>query len=298
MTVAVSGICSDKPLVDLDAQALAAGPVKAWTNRGAAGGFFQATNQFPVAGLVAGRPALTFSGKAWLQSSFVTPSEFTGGRPFTLAAWVHPTRLVGKQVIVSWASRPMDCAEFGYGKSREAAFCGWLRDAGYRRVPTISRWHHLALSYADGRLRIYVDGQLDNEVALKPSPKSGEAILLGAAWDVAKKEPAFGFQGSIATVRIWNYALSQREIRNDMGLLEPFEPFPLDGIVVEGRRAVLRWQNGHPGTQSARVYLSGDRAAVEAMDSKAILGPVVLEGAENQCDGGELTMGRTYFWRV
>ena len=30
MTVAVSGICSDRPLVDLDAQALAAGPVKAW----------------------------------------------------------------------------------------------------------------------------------------------------------------------------------------------------------------------------------------------------------------------------
>jgi hypothetical protein len=35
--------------------------------------------------------------------------------------------------MVSWASRPYDCAESGYGKGQEGAFCGWLRDSGYRR---------------------------------------------------------------------------------------------------------------------------------------------------------------------
>ena len=298
MAAAMSGRCSERPLVDLDAQALAGGPAQAWPNRGAAGGFFLTTNQPPVAGLVAGRPALTFSGKEWLQSSLVAPSEITGGRPFTLAAWVHPTRLVGKQVIVSWASRPNDCAEFGYGKSREAAFCGWLRDTGYRRVPAVSQWHHLAFAYADGSLRIYVDGQLDSKAALKPTPKPGEPILLGAAWDATKKEPAFAFQGSLATVRVWDRTLSQREIRNDMGLFEPFGPVPADGSTVEDRRGVLHWQAGHPKAESSQVYLSQDRAAVEAMNGNSLLGPALPSGAESQYEAGELALGNKYFWRV
>jgi hypothetical protein len=241
---------------------------------------------------------VTFSGNEWLQSSFTTPGELAGGRPFTLAAWVCPTRLVGKQVIVSWASRPKDCAEFGYGKSREAAFCGWLRDAGYRRVPTLAQWHHLAIAYADGQMRIYVDGQLDSQVELKPSPKSGEPILLGAAWEVAKQAPAFGFQGSLATVRIWDRALAQREIRNDLGTFEPFGAFPADGGVVEERPVLLRWQSGHPAAQSAQVYLGEDRAAVAALDATALVGAAPMTGAEGRCDAGALPLGKTYFWRV
>ena len=295
LTAALDGRCAENPLVDVEAGALAAGPVQAWTNRGTAGGWFEPGKQPPVAGVVDGRPAVSFSGKEWLQSTFASPAEITGGRPFTLAAWVHPTRLPTKQVIVSWASRPKDCAEFGYGKSREAAFCGWQRDAGYRRVPAFSRWHHLAFTYTAGSLRIYVDGALDSEVQLRPTPKPGEPARLGAAWDAAKQEPAFGFQGALAAVRIWDRALSPREVRNDLGLFEAFDPAPADGSLVEDRRVLLRWQNGHFQAQASQVWLSEDRAAVETLASRAKLGPARME---SQCDASELVMGRTYFWRI
>ncbi len=288
----------EPPLVDLDARPLQVGSLPSWPNHGRMGGSFKPGGDRPVVASVAGRQAVTMSEKEWMRSTFPAPLEITGGKPFTLALWVYPTRLVGKQVMVSWASRPNDCAEFGYGRSsREGAFAGWHRDAAYGRVPRPSQWHHIAFAYADGRLRVYVDGELDSEAALKPTPKPGEPILLGAAWDAAKKEPAFGFRGSLATVRIWGRALSHREIRNDMGSTAPFDPEPADDAVIEARRVTLRWSNGHPQARSVRLYLAADRAAVEAMAASAVLARLGADGA-GQCDAGDLTLGKTSFWRV
>ena len=296
--VSVWALAGEPPLVDLDASRLPPGPLRDWPNPGQAGGSFEAATGRLAVASVAGRRAVAFSEKEWMRSTFPAPADITGGKPFTLALWAYPTRLVGKQVMVSWASRPKDCAEFGYGKSsREGAFAGWLRDAPYRRVPRLAQWHHFAFAYADGRLRIYVDGDLDSEAALKPTPKAGEPVLLGAAWDATKKEPAFGFRGSLAAVRIWGRALSRREVRNDMGSTAPFGPVPADGAVVEERRVTLRWQNGHPQGRAAMLCLSEDRAAVEAMGVRALQGDLAAD-ASGHCDAGGLTLGKTYFWRI
>jgi len=289
---------ADGPLVDLDAAGLGPGPLAAWANRGSAGGSFEAGGDRPVVATVGGRQAVTLSEKQWLRSTLPAPAGLTKGRPFTLALWSYPTRLVGKQVMVSWASRPYDCAEFGYGKSREGAFCGWLRDCSYRRVPAVSQWHHIAYTYADGALRIYVDGQLDTQADHKLTPKAGEPILLGAGWDAAKKQPCFGFRGGLARVRIWDRCLSHREVRNDMGAVEPFGPVPPDASIAEDRQVVLRWQNGHPELRAVRVFLGEDRRAVESGDASAGRGGNLPAGTEGKLDAGELTLGKTYFWRV
>ena len=289
---------ADGPLVDLNAAGLGPGPLAAWANRGSAGGSFEAGGDRPVVATVGGRQAVTLSEKQWLRSTLPAPAGLTKGRPFTLALWSYPTRLVGKQVMVSWASRPYDCAEFGYGKSREGAFCGWLRDCSYRRVPAVSQWHHIAYTYADGALRIYVDGQLDTQADHKLTPKAGEPILLGAGWDAAKKQPCFGFRGGLARVRIWDRCLSHREVRNDMGAVEPFGPVPPDASIAEDRQVVLRWQNGHPELRAVRVFLGEDRRAVESGDASAGRGGNLPAGTEGKLDAGELTLGKTYFWRV
>jgi len=297
LSVFAAAFGAERTLVDLDASRLEPGSLQAWPNQGQLGGSFEAGKDRPVVASVAGRQAVTMSEKEWMRSTFPAPPEITDGKPFTLALWAYPTRLVGKQVMVSWASRPKDCAEFAYGRSREGAFSGWLRDTGYRRVPRLSQWHHIAFAYSDGQLRIYVDGDLDGQSDLKLSPKSGEPILLGAAWDTKKKEPAFGFRGALAAVRIWGRALSHREVRNDMGSTEPFGPVPADGAVAEDRRVTLRWQNGHPQARSAQLCLGEDRAAVEVMDARALRGDLAAD-APGQCDVGDLTLGKTYFWRI
>ena len=139
--VALAGIlpacaapAADAPLVDLDASALRPGPLPSWPNGGSLAGSFEVrSSEGPVVATVAGRAAVKLSEKMWLRSTFPAPASIARGRPFTLAVWAHPAKLVGKMVIASWAPRPHDCAEFGYGKGREGAFCGWRRDVAYRR---------------------------------------------------------------------------------------------------------------------------------------------------------------------
>ncbi len=288
-----------RPLVDLDAAALSAGPLASWPNAGSLGGSFEVrSTDRPTVAAVVGRPAVKLSEKMWLRSTFPTPPGITRGRPFTLAVWACPAKLVGKMVIVSWASRPHDCAEFGYGKGREGAFCGWRRDAAYARPPWPMRWHHLAWTYADGRLRVYVDGRPDTEAAEKLTPKKGEPMLLGAAWDARKKLPCFGFRGSLGRVRIWDRCLSRREVRNDMGEVGPFDPEPADGSVILARHVTLRWRAGDPRARRIRVYLSPDRPAVEATLPTAVRVDAVDAADTALLDAGALTLGRTYDWRV
>src|SRR5687767_9793446 len=78
------------PLIDLNAAALAPGEVRSWPNGGTLGGAF-ATDAAtaPVAGDVAGRRAVTFGAGRTLGSSFHTPAELAGNRPFTLAVWAY-----------------------------------------------------------------------------------------------------------------------------------------------------------------------------------------------------------------
>jgi hypothetical protein len=290
---------ADGPLVDLDAAALRPGPLLSWPNGGSLAGSFEVrSSEGPVVATVADRAAVKLSEKMWLRSTFPAPASIARGRSFTLAVWAHPAKLVGKMVIASWAPRPHDCAEFGYGKGREGAFCGWRRDVAYRRPPRPGRWHHLAWTYADGRLRVYVDGDLDTQVAEKLTPAVGEPMLLGAAWDARKKVPCFGFRGSLARVRVWDRCLSHREVRNDMGAVESFAPEPADGSAVLARRVILRWRAGHPRASRMRVYLSPDRRAVEEMASSAVRADRLPAAEDGLLDVGKLTLGKTYYWRV
>lgn len=295
---AVPAGAAERPLVELDAAGLAQGSLKNWPNTGSAGGAFEAGTAGITVAQVDGRQAAVFHDKHWMRSTFVVPGGLTKGRPFTLAMWARPEKLVGKQVMLTWASRPYDCAEFGYGKSREGAFCGWLRDCGYRRPPDPLRWRHFAYTFADGELRIYVDGRLDDRHELKLTPKAGEPMVLGAAWDSVKKSPCFGFRGGIARVRVWDRCLSHREVRNDMGAVEPFDPQPADGSMVDDRRASLRWENGHPRAVTVRLYLSDDRSAIESLAASARRGAEMPAGESGRAGAGELTLGKTYFWRI
>lgn len=281
------------PLIDVDADALPIGPVESWANKGLAGGSFdRGADKAPQATTVQGRRAVQFDTTAWLKSSFNAPDSLTGGKPFTVAMWAYTKKLHGKEVTLSWASRPDDTAEFGYGKSREGAFCGWLRDTGFANVPPPTQWHHIAYTYADGDFRVYVDGDLDITRTFRLSPRKGEKVLLGAAWDRKKNEAAFVFHGALARIRVWDRTLSHREVRNDAGCFEPFTPVPSDGQIVDDCQVSLAWQAGGADSRSFRVFISEDRAAVE----RGLAPPRLCSESSTQIPG--LALGKTYFWRI
>jgi hypothetical protein len=82
---------------------------------------------------------------------------------------------------------------------------------------TLGKWHHAAVT-CDGKVsRIFLDGrQIFQGPQEKPFPDA--AAPLGIGGSTAGARP---FQGIIDEVRIWNRALSEAEIKEQMGLSTP-----------------------------------------------------------------------------
>ena len=196
--------CANRgPLVDLDASHLAPGPLSAWPNRGSGGGQFAAIGSAqPSAVDVDGRRAVRFDGAA-LASSFPAPAGLTGNHEFSLLLHVRAEKLAGKQVVVSWASRPWDSAEFAYGTGGEGAYCSYgSGNFGFgRAAPPAQAWHHLAFVYEPGRFAVYGNGELLVQRKMTLKTKPNEPIRLGTAWDHLKKQPCFPFPGELASVK-------------------------------------------------------------------------------------------------
>lgn len=70
------------------------------------------------------------------------------------------------------------------------------------------QWQHIAVTYADGTAKIYVDGELATEGAFAPSSDPEAPLMIGCQ-DPEWYAPA---SGSMDDVRIYNYALDDMEI--------------------------------------------------------------------------------------
>ncbi|HTA63021.1 MAG TPA: LamG-like jellyroll fold domain-containing protein [Bacteroidia bacterium] len=74
-----------------------------------------------------------------------------------------------------------------------------------------NNWHHVGCTYDGSTMSIYVDGALDNSIALTGTINTGISnVYLGS-----RNNNQF-FQGSMDEFRIWNRALCQAEIQNNM----------------------------------------------------------------------------------
>ncbi len=74
-------------------------------------------------------------------------------------------------------------------------------------------WHHIAQTVDDGRLCLYINGQLDisAEIAGKPT-NSGKPVFLGSA-DGSGSRSRYQFRGQLEGMQLLPRALSQEEIR-------------------------------------------------------------------------------------
>ncbi len=283
------------PLIDLDAASLPVGPVTAWPNGGAAGGTFAAdAGTAPAAADVGGRRAVSFAAGRHLTSSFPTPAGVAAGRPFTLAVWAFAPEVGRRGVVASWAARPRNAAEFGYGTGPDGAFYGGDKAARFARVPAAGRWHHLAYSFAADALSVYVDGSLDARRPLALAAAPGGRVHLGTGWDAATGKAAAPFAGSLARVQVWDRALTHREVRNAAGWFDPFDPTPADGgpPAAEGLR--LAWQPGGETVAAYAVRVAPDAAAAAADGD----GPGVHRVPAPGFTPAGVTPGAAYFWRV
>lgn len=290
---AVDSSSPAQPLIDLDAAALVPGELKGWPNAGTLGGEFVADiSGAPIVSEVAGRRAVSFAADKVLGSSFKAPPQITGGKPFTLSLHAYIAQPAKRMVMASWASRPNGSAEFAYGPGPDGAFFGWDTRAKYANFPAPKAWHHIAYTFSGIEFCIYVDGVLDSRIPIKLAIKPNGRVYLGSGWDSVGGKPSYPFVGSLSRLTLWDRALTLRELRNNAGAFEAFDPVPADGSVVAAESTTLRWQSGHEKTAGYLLRLGTDQTMASADDSPARR----IDKPELKPD--TLSPGHTYYWRV
>jgi hypothetical protein len=150
------------------------------------------------------RPALRLDGNdnAWSET------DVTLDGAFTVETWVKLDAGIDNNDGILGVPGALDMNFFG-GLFR-VWVGGGIHDAIVAKKKTIAdAWTHVAVTRdADGRLRIYQKGELDNDQGT-PVKTKFEKVRLG--WTA----PAKGTAGWLSEFRIWNRARNADEIRAD-----------------------------------------------------------------------------------
>ena len=149
----------------------------------------------------------------------------------TLEAWVDPAATSSSWQDVIYKGNDNYYLEASSTSGGQPAGGGSWGKA-YGSVLASNTWTHLAVTYDGATLRLYVNGTLASSVAVATSiPTSSNPLEIGgdAVWGQY-------FAGLIDDVRVYNIALTQAQIQNDMTTpVEPHDP-ATPGLLAGGAR--------------------------------------------------------------
>ena len=152
---------------------------------------------------------LSFNTSAW--KYVTTPFNASINTNLTLSAWVYPTGVGGSDTFGTIIQGQF---YLSYNDSAKALSCYWYgtNPPGYFTTPNntvpLNQWSHIACVWNGSFINEYVNGAVQNTVAVTGSGTSPSAINIGA------ESTARQFQGQIDDVRIYNRALSAQDIQD------------------------------------------------------------------------------------
>ncbi|SJZ53391.1 choice-of-anchor A domain-containing protein [Sediminibacterium ginsengisoli] len=150
----------------------------------------------------------------------------------TIEAWIYPTN--GSSSVQNVICKSSVDENSGYIFPRTDD--GWMSYSFYLKIndewqilsapfPSLFQWHHVAATYDGSMMKLYIDGNLTASMAASgPVSANNNPLVMGQQ---PGYEEAFG--GNVDEVRLWNRALTECEIRNNM-LCEL--PVPQNGLVA------------------------------------------------------------------
>ena len=161
--------------------------------------------------------ALVFDGVSSLIEVPHHESLFPGGDELTIEAWFKPASFPGGHPPIA---RKGSVAESGWGFDTPG---GKIRGFVYTAPgdPAVANgttqmkldtWHHVAMVYDGAEIRIYLDGELDGDVARKGDINQNDASV----WIGKKSIESVWIDGTIDELRILNIAITQEQIQEDM----------------------------------------------------------------------------------
>jgi hypothetical protein len=166
---------------------------------------------------------LSLEGPGYVDCGSDVAFDITG--PITIAAWISVRVFdTGHQTVVTKGDSAWRLHR-DYGKNGISFACSGLSVLGYtwsalpgRKSVNDARWHHLVSVYDGTEMYLYVDAELDASSIATGNIKTNDMpVFIGANSEAAGRD----WKGLIDDVRIYNYALSETEIRS---LYEGDEP--------------------------------------------------------------------------
>ncbi len=158
------------------------------------------------------------------------------------------------------------------------------------------QWHHVAATWGDGSVKLYVDGILIWETAYTSSGYDLSNIYLGQMANASRT-----YIGMLDDVQIYNHVLSDADVESAMAGGEPpgpaSEPSPEDAMTdVPRDNVILSWKPGE-FADTHNVYFGMVADDVNNADTDS---PLLVSPAQdaNSYNAGRLEFGQAYFWRV
>ncbi|MBN2182053.1 MAG: discoidin domain-containing protein [Sedimentisphaerales bacterium] len=157
------------------------------------------------------------------------------------------------------------------------------------------QWHHVAATWGDGSVKLYVDGVIISQSAYNSSSYQLSVIYLGQMANASRT-----YVGKLDDAQMYDHALTDADVDLAMKGGTPLGPAtgpkPSDGDDDVSRDVVLSWTPG-PFAATHNVYVGTVLDDVNNADasSSLLIGPGV---DVNSFEPGRLEFGQEYFWRV
>jgi hypothetical protein len=241
--------------------------------------------------------ALQFGG-----SSMVSVPDNSALRPTTVTveAWIYADNfqasnfgMIATKEYSTMASYRMQLHSTN-GTVQFVTSNSWGSECVGSTVLTNGQWHQVDGVWANGTLKVYVDGNLDGSGARAGTPAySTDPLQIGYASNTGNP-----FSGKIDEVKIFNYELTADTIlahynTGIQGSTNPSSPAlsaPINGATNQSLAPTLSW-GVVPGAGSYGVQVSSGTAFSSTIFEQTGLVATSLQIAN-------LTPGTTYFWRA
>ena len=180
----------------------------------------------------------------WVEGKFDGALEFSGSdmvtipdsdaldlTSFTIAAWIKSPATTGRwHVIAAKEARNPTGRNYGiFGHVNNGSIHYSFTSGGWKSYDaptnvTDGAWHHVAATYERPNFRLYIDGELDAEVAPDAVPESNDSPLYIGGCDIGN----YWMTGTIDEVVLYDRALSVEElgelIQEGIATVTPVEP--------------------------------------------------------------------------
>lgn len=181
----------------------------------------------------------TLNGTKWTEGKFGAALEFDGvqayvevpdsdsldlSESFTITAWVKLAEVgTGRQLLLEKKD-----VDQGDNSTNYALYVQWTHDAlalvvgdGERRVGYLSdrgletpnEWHHIAVTFGEGKIRFYIDGEPAGVDTTTVKPCVNKGPLSIGRYVASDASPRFQLKGSLDDLRIYSTALTHEEIQ-------------------------------------------------------------------------------------